>query len=76
MVMPTDSDSVELAPITCPKARIWAAAQKIEPGSSISTTSFSTPGEKRSRNRSANVVNPLAHSGPASAMPTANSATA
>ena len=40
-------------------AMICAAAQNTDPGSRMMTTSFSTAGEKRSRNTSANVVTPL-----------------
>jgi len=40
-------------------AQIRAFAQNTEPGNRMMTTSFSTPGEKRSRNTSAKVVTPL-----------------
>jgi hypothetical protein len=56
--------------MTWPKARTWAAAQMTEPGTSTMTTSCSTPGEKRWRNRSAKVVRPRLHKARAKNMPT------
>jgi len=62
--------------MTRPNPRICAAAHRTDPGTSRITVSRSTPGEKRSRNRSPKVTSPRRQSGtaknnPMMTMPTA-----